>query len=361
MRIALDGTPLLGPTTGVGTYVRGLVAGLIELGHAPTLVPFTLRGGARPGDLPAGVRWRRLPVSARGLQAAWARVDLPPVELFAGRVDVFHATNFVAPPAIRAGTVVTVHDLTFDRFPQWVTPAVLRYRTLVPRALRSGRVVVVTPSRAVADEVLDRYALAPDRVVATPLGVDPSWSVVPPADDAWLAARELPEDFVVFTGAREPRKNLTTLLAAHRLARRSGDVPDLVLAGPPGWGRAMGPPQDGVHVTGWLQRGELQSLVGRARAAAMPSFYEGFGLPVLEAMAAGTRVLASDIAAHRESSGGFARLIPAEDTDAWADALLASWAEPEPAVTTAAREWAVRHSWTSCAERTVSAYERSLA
>jgi glycosyltransferase involved in cell wall biosynthesis len=355
MRIALDGTPLLGATTGVGTYVRGLLDGLTGLGLTPVAVPFTLRGGGRPAGLADAVAWRHVPAPARLLQGAWGRVRLPPVELFAGRVDVFHATNFVAPPAVRAASVVTVHDLTFLRHPEWVTPAVARYRRLVPRSLRSGRAVVVTPSRAVADEVREAFGLTDDRVVATPLAVDPVWGRASPAEPAWLAGRGLPAEYVVFTGAREPRKNLATLLEAHRRARATGSVPDLVLVGPSGWGDGPGTGDAGVHVTGWLDRHELLSVVAGARASVLPSHYEGFGLPVLEAMAAGTPVLASDIPAHREVAGGFARLVAPADTDGWAEALLALAHEPA-APDPAARRWALSHTWTECARRTLDAY-----
>lgn len=360
MRVAVDGTPLLGQSTGVGTYVRGLVGGLAALpGVDVRGVPFTARGGARPTDLPGAVGWRHLPVPARLLQAAWGASPVPPVELFAGCVQVFHATNFVAPPSWRAGSVVTIHDLTFLHHPEWVTPAVLRYRELVPRALRRSGTVVVTPSLAVAGEVADAYGVPAERVVATPLGVDPGWSDARPVDDDWLAGHGLPRDFVLFTGAREPRKNLGTLLAAHRRARSAGPVPDLVLVGPTGWGEESGP-VEGVHVVGWLPRQELRGLVARARASVLPSHYEGFGLPVLEAMAAGTAVLASDVAAHREVAGGHARLVPPTDVDGWAEALT-TVAPLDPERRAAAAAWATGHTWSACARATLTAYERALA
>lgn len=361
MEIALDATPLLGRRTGVGTYVSGLVGGLARLGFQVRLVPFTLRGGAPPADLPDIVRWRHVPVPARLLHWAWSRLPVPPVELLAGRVDVFHATNFVAPPGLRAASVVTVHDLTFLRHPQWVTPAVLRYRELVPRALRAGRSVVVTPSRAVAADVAGEYGLEPDRVIATPLGVDPAWLTAAPAAGQWLAARGLPDDYVLFIGTREPRKNLATLLEAHRQARRAGTVPDLVLAGPAGWDELADMRHPGAHLTGWLGQDELRGLVARARAVVSPSHYEGFGLPVLEALAAGTAVLASDIPAHREVGGGHARLLPATDASAWAAALASLDATRDEREVAAARAWAAQHTWLACARATVTAYERATA
>ena len=222
MKVALDATPLLGPRTGVGRYVAGLAEALAGLaGPEPesvALVPFSWRGtGDLPAAAPAGPRirhgHRRAP--ARLLQAAWGRLPWPPVEWLSGPVDVFHATNFVAPPTRRAATVLTIHDLTYLRFPEMVTSASARYRHLVPRALARGA-VVCTPTTAVATEVADEYGLPPDRLVVTPLGVDPSWRQATPPDPSWLAAHGLPDRYLLFVGNREPRKNLPTLLTAYR-------------------------------------------------------------------------------------------------------------------------------------------------
>src|SRR5215218_8132058 len=278
MKVGLDATPLLGPQTGVGRYVAALAGALAALpGPEPeevALVPFSWRGtadlprvvatleGARAGRLRCGRR--RVP--ARLLQTAWTRLPVPPVEWLAGPVDVFHATNYVAPPARRAASVVTVHDLSYLRYPEMVTAASARYLELVPRVLRRGS-VVCTPTAAVAAEVADTYRLAPERLVVTPLGVGPAWRRTVAPDPAWLAAHELPERYLLFVGTREPRKNLPTLLAAYRalLAGRvppaggpgaaGTGVPPLVLAGPPGWGEALdlaGLPPGAVRTPGDL-------------------------------------------------------------------------------------------------------------
>lgn len=362
MRVALDATPLLGPRTGVGQYVAHLTAAIAALAEGPDLVlaPFTLRARRPPEDLPPGVVWRHRPMPARGLQWLWQRVDLPPVELLTGAVDVFHATNFVAPPTRRARTVITVHDLSFETFPDTVTPEVARYRELVPRGVRRAA-VVLTPSHSVAAEVRERYGVDPDRVVATPLGVDPSWTAATPLSPAELAALQLPERYVLFLGARQPRKDLRTLLAAHRAALAADpDTPPLLLVGPPGWGDALDVDSPGVLVRGHQPRELLQRLVAAATAVVMPSLYEGFGLPVLEAMAAGTPVIASDIAAHREVGGDVPGYFPPRDADALAALLLAAARTPaDAAVRDRGRSRAAAATWARCAAATVQAYRRA--
>jgi glycosyltransferase involved in cell wall biosynthesis len=368
-RVGLDATPLLGPRTGVGRYVAGLagaLAGRAELEEL-VLVPFTWRGtGALPALGPAGprVRYGRRRVPARLLQAAWARLPLPPVEWLAGRVDLFHATNFAAPPARRAAVVVTVHDLSYLRYPEMVTAASARYASLVPRALGRGA-TVCAPSAAVAAEVAGTYRLPPERLVVTPLGVDPAWSLAAPPDQAWLAARGLPARFLLFVGSREPRKNLATLLAAYRrLLAATPELPPLVLAGPPGWGEAAdlsGLPAGAVRTPGYLPEAELARVVAGASLVAVPSWYEGFGLPALEALACGTPVVASDLPALREVLGPDAELVPPGDADALADALARVLKDPGGERERAARRArAAAFTWDACAEATLTAYRRAL-
>jgi glycosyltransferase involved in cell wall biosynthesis len=381
MRVGVDATPLLGPRTGVGRYVAGLVEAMAELpGGEPEelgLIPFTWRGTAElPRVAPAGPRLRcgRRRVPARLLQAAWAAVAFPPVEWLAGPVDVFHATNFVAPPARRAATVVTIHDLTYLRHPEMVTVASARYRDLVPRALGRGA-TVCTPTAAVGAEVADAYRLPPERLVVTPLGVGPAWCAATPPDPAWLAANGLPARYLLFVGNREPRKNLPTLLAAYRelLGGRVPEagrgawgsaVPLLVLVGPPGWGEALdlaGLPAEAVRTPGYLPEDQLARVVAGAAALVFPSWYEGFGLPALEALACGTPVVASDLPALREVLGGQAELTPPGDAAALADALARVLEDPggEPA-RTARRAHAAGFTWAACAQATLTAYRRAL-
>ena len=142
---------------------------------------------------------------------------MPPVEMFSGAVDVFHATNFVLPPTRHAAGVVTIHDLGFVLHAETVDRTSLAYQRLVPRALDRAR-VIVTPSQAAADDLVEVYKTDRDRIVVTPLGVDPAWAATTPPSPQWLEAHGIPPRYLLFVGTLEPRKNVPVLIAAHSIA-----------------------------------------------------------------------------------------------------------------------------------------------
>lgn len=367
MRVGVDATPLLGQRSGVGRYLGGLLSGLqaIDADVEPVLTLFSVRGQV-PAPAPLGTvpAPRRAP--ARLLNKMWARVPFPPVELLTGRVDVFHATNFVLPPLARAGGVVTVHDLTYLRFPETVDDQVRAYRHLVPDALRRAA-RVVTVSRTIADELIAEYSLAPEAVIVAPNGVGPEWGQAEPLGEGRRRALGLPDRYVLFVGNREPRKNLGTLIQAHAAARLADpDVPRLVVVGPAGWGDAWGghqPDPEHTVLLGFLDDADLRGTVAGAAAVCVPSLYEGFGLPVLEAMAAGVRVLASDIPTHREVSGGHATLVPVQDVNAWSEVLVGLRHAEDGGGSAAAtrRAHTGAFTWERCARAHVEAYRAAAA
>lgn len=369
MRVCVDATPLLGHRTGVGRYVESLVRELPAAGGVDlelTATAFTWRGLDDLGAaLPPGVvpRGRRAP--ARVLQQLWSHVDWPPAELVSGNADVFHGTNFVLPPVRSAEGVVTIHDLSFLRAPHTVDAASLRYRQLVPRSVDRAR-VICTPSHSVAEEVTTEYRISPDRIVVTPLGVDPLWLRVDKPSIEWLAAHGMPETYLLFVGTLEPRKDLPTLLRAYRrLGSDLGtEVPPLVLVGPQGWGPALetaGIERGSVITPGYLDDDELRPIIAGASALVLPSLYEGFGLPPLEAMACGTPVIVSHLPVFAEVLGDHARLFPVGDADALAAAIIQTLADAGPTSSEARRAHAATWTWRACAEATLTAYLRAMA
>lgn len=356
LRIALDGTPLLGVRTGIGRYVEHLVTELAGLsGVHVRVAAFSVRGRAVLRTLPPAVRAVHRPVPARLLQRAWLRADRPAAEWFTGRADVVHGTNFVLPPPRRAAGVVTVHDLAFLHHPQLVDDASLRYRELVPRAVRRAA-VVLAPSRAVAGELAEAYGVTEDRLRVTPLGVDPSWYADAPARPAGM-----PGEYILAVGTHEPRKGLSVLLAAYRalLADVPG-VPPLVLAGAAGWGPQLDTSglRERVILPGYVDATTLRGLVAGAAVLAFPSRYEGFGLPPLEALAAGTPVVASDLPVLREVLGDHARFAAPGDAGALAAALRDTLERPPSAECRAAgRDHAATFTWRRCAGLTADVYE----
>lgn len=361
MRVALDATPLLGEPTGVGRHVAGLVYGLRHLPAPPdlTLAAVSWRRPGAGSVVGPPVGGRRVP--ARALHLAWRHLAWPPVEWLSGPADVFHATNFVLPPTRRAAGVVTVHDLTFDRYPDLVTPAVARYRTLVPRSLARAAAVCV-PSRAVADELRDRYRVGSTPVVVTPNGVDAAWFRERGVTAGARRRFRLPERYVVAVGSLEPRKGFDVLLRAHAAWQAAdSDAPALVLVGPPGWGDPLGVPlaaaaAAGVHLTGWLHHSDLVTVVAGASALAFPSRYEGFGMPPLEAMATGVPVVVSDLPVLHEVCGPHARFVAVGDVDGLVEALAAASADTDLAAEQARRDHAATFSWERTARAATEAY-----
>ncbi|MGH3692686.1 MAG: glycosyltransferase family 4 protein [Pseudonocardiaceae bacterium] len=353
-RVLLDGGPLLGQRSGIGRYTGALLRELAERSDLDVMVTaFTARGQrALRAAVPAGVRVRGGPVPARALHALWRRVSWPPTELLTADTDILHATNFVLPPSTRASGVVTVHDLAFLDHPEYLSPQQRMLPELVKRSVARAA-VVCTPSAAVARQVLRRLDIAAERVVVTPLGVDQAWLDAAAPTAALRARLELPSRYLLFVGAAQPRKGLDVLLAAHAA---QPDLAPLMLAGPAGWGPTL-TTSSRVHALGYLSEADIRCVVAGATAVVLPSREEGFGLPVLEAMATGVPVVCSDLEALREISGGLADLVPPEDAAALATALAAAdSADGDPNGATARRAHAARYTWPACAEATVRAY-----
>ncbi|MBV8296309.1 MAG: glycosyltransferase family 4 protein, partial [Acidimicrobiia bacterium] len=270
----------------------------------PVAYAVTWRGRGEIGQmLPRGVVPARSPMAARPLRWAWTRWNRPPIEWWTDEVDVVHGTNFVVPPSREAGEVVTVHDLTPMRFPELAHEATLAYEPLIRRALERGA-LVHTPSRFVAAEVVDRFSVDADRVVAVAEGIPPLPDVT--ADEQVTAGAP----YALTIGTVEPRKDHPLLVRAFdAVAAQEPDL-RLVIAGPDGWGSdalaeavAAATHRDRIVRLGYVDDEARAGLLRGARVFVFPSVYEGFGLPPLEAMRAGVPVVATAAGALPEVLG----------------------------------------------------------
>lgn len=385
LRLAFDATPCLGNLTGVGAFANEVLhraAAREDL--AVSAFAISWRGRAQlAAACPPGVQVVRRPMAARPLRLAWSRTDQPPLEWWTGPIDVVHGPNFVVPPTRHAARLVTVHDLTPVRFPELCTRDTLAYPTLVARAIRAGA-WVHTPSQFVADEVLAHFDIDPGRVVAIPNGVAPALPATATGLTTTQAPRDLtvgrvltsPDPYVLALGTIEPRKDLPALVEA--FGHLADERPDLrlVVAGPDGWGLdaftaalARSHHRDRITRVGWVGAEDRAALLHGAAALAYPSRYEGFGLPPLEAMAAGVPVVATDAGALPEVLGDDAVLVSAQaladdrvaGIRALADALTVLLDEPDDLRATriaAGRARAERYRWDVTADALAGLYHR---
>jgi glycosyltransferase involved in cell wall biosynthesis len=351
LSVGFDASPLLDPPTGVGRYARELASSLEARGVRVKRYAVALRGR----DQPSVTRWR---VPARLAQGTWRRLGRPRLDRLVGPVDVVHGTNFVLPALASAPGLVTIHDLSYLRDDAW--PGAGRLRRLVPWSLARAAGVIV-PTTVVADEVAGRYGIDPAAVTVSGEGVSPAFFGATPLADGALADLGIVAPFVVAVGTIAPRKNLQSLLAAWERVRSRLRGWSLVLAGPAGWGPAL-PPAEGVVLPGWVGDETLPGLLAAAQAFCYPSVYEGFGLPPLEAMAAGTPVLAGRYSAATEVLNNAALLVDATNVEALADGIVtvASDDAARRRLVTAGRARAAMFTWERAARATERAYRRTL-
>lgn len=294
---------------------------------------------------------RRLPVGHRGLNELWLR-GWPPI-VRGARV---HATTPLAPRR-RDGLVVTVHDAVAWTHPETLTPRGVRWhRAMIERAVRLADAIVV-PSTAVADDLVGVLPGAAVRVHVIGHGVTP---LDPPGDAEQRRFRHgLPDSYVLSVATLEPRKGLDVLIEA--MAGRAAGGAHLVVVGQPGWGgvnvaafaASAGLAADRLHVLGRIPDADLAAVLAGASVLAVPSRAEGFGLPALEAMAAGVPVVSSDAPALVELLDGAGIVVPRGDPIALGAALRQVVDDPSTAaaLATAGRRRATGFSWSAAADR----------
>ncbi len=374
MRIGLDGKILTLRAGGTGRYAISLTRAMLAEAAArrPDLEFVVLTGPQTSREVMEEFRGRCEEHFLSAKSSVIRSLTLVPAALRRLRVDVFHGMDHVGIPLVgRSGKyVVTVHDVIPLILPETFTP---RHRLVVRLALarvRRKADLVVVPSHAVKRDVVRRVGLPEDRVVVTHEGCEPRFRPVR-SEGALrdVAARYgLPPRYVLAVGTLEPRKNLTTLLEAFARLRRDGAVDAdlrLVLAGARGWldepifatVRSLGL-EDAVRFTGFVDDDDLPAVYSGAALFVFPSLHEGFGLPLLEAMACGVPVVTSNVSSMPEVAGDAATLVDPRDGEGLAAAIARSLRDA--ALRGRLREAGIararQFSWEATARRTLDAY-----
>lgn len=347
MILGVDYTAGAWQGAGIGRYSRELIRAAVHQAPERRFVLFYAARGLPP-DSPRlqdlrqlcrqhpNVRAIPIPLSPRVLTVLWQRARLPlPVEWFCGPLDVVFGPDFVLPPS-RARSLVTIHDLTFRVGPQWFEPALSRYlNQVVPRNARRAD-HILADSAATRADIGRLLGIPAERVTVVYPGVSRDFRPLPAGENELLRQRlSLPQNFILTVGTLEPRKNLSRLLKAFALvlaqASSSPAIPDdleLLIVGRRGWlyedifatlHRLR--LQSRVRILEQLETG-LPQIYNLARVFAYPSLYEGFGLPVLEAMACGTAVVTAQVASLPEISGQAATLVDPYDPAAIAAGII---------------------------------------
>jgi alpha-1,3-rhamnosyl/mannosyltransferase len=357
MRIAFDVSPLSHPLLGIGNYIRGSLGGLVEVAGAEhevvAFAPTSVQGPERIREALSGIdvelRTWRVPFS-HALRTAWSAAGRPAAERLLGPIDVLHFSDWMFPPQRAGVRATTIHDLVPLHHPEWTTA---RTRSMHARKYRNAAQtcdVVFVNSEYTGRDVVETLEVEPERVrVARPAVKDVFRPDGPAAD--------LGGPYVLTVATLEPRKNLQTLVEAHRLL--PGDLL-LAVVGGEGWGEQpfLGDPR--IRRLGFVPDDELARLYRGAAVAVYPSRFEGFGIPVLEAMASGCPVVSSSHPSLDEASGQAAERADPEDPTAIAAAIERALADRERLVA-AGLEHAQGFTWRAVGEIFLRGYEEARA
>ena len=368
MDFGLDVRPTLSRPTGVGTYVLALAERLPYLSPDDRFHFFSasLKERYPPRAWAPNVRLvdRRLPV--RALNAAWNRAAWPPLDrLVAASLDLVHSPTPLLIPCRKGKRIVTVHDLFFLKHPDMVEGEVRRdYVALVQDHVRRADGVLCV-SEYTAAETRRLLDVPEEKIAVTPHGVDPAYRESP-SDvevDETLRRLRLPRGGILYVGSSEKRKNLVTLVMAYMTLARRRRLPPLVLAGP-GSDWAQGGSRVGPQIvaTGYLEKADIRALMAASSMLVLPSLEEGFGLPVVDAMAAGLPVVCSAGSALAEVAGDAASLVEPHDVNGLARAAERLLDDRALAADMRRRglERSRRFDWGDTAARTLAFYRKVL-
>jgi len=374
MPIYVDVSSAVHSKAGIGRYAASLAKALVERQPERFSLFYNRVSNSRPPEGLESVPRRTIRAGYKPWRmAVWAgQVARLGFDRLVPGADLFHATEHLLPCLRGAPSVLTVHDMIFKLFPEHQKRKRLNYWYLnatMPLYCRRAD-AVITVSESSKSDIVAHYGLDPDKITVIYEAASPEFKPVEQDTvEAVLRKYGLPERYIIFVGTIEPRKNLTRLVEALQLLRDRGQVVPLVAVGAKGWlydglfrrveeleaGRA-------VVFPGYVPSADLPTVYAAATLAVMPSVYEGFGLPVLEAMACGTPVVSSNSSSLPELGGEAALYFDPYEVEAMAESILQVWTEPalQHKMRQQGLAQAARFSWARAARETQALYDRVI-
>ncbi|MDP6522633.1 MAG: glycosyltransferase family 1 protein [Kiritimatiellia bacterium] len=368
MRICIDVQSAITQRAGVGRYTMQLVQNLAPLATEDELALFyfDFKRKGRPLDVPGcehrAVRW----CPGRLVQWSWKVLHWPPAGIFTGKADLYHFPNFIIPPMGHGAKVVTVHDMSFLRYPHFAEDKNQRYLSAKIRDTVGRADAIITDSRFSSDEIRDFFAVDNDRLFPVHLGVDAMFAsgMDEAVKEDAMRTLGLERPYILTVGTIEPRKNIPFLVDVfERLESFDGD---LVVAGMPGWKYETimerfqaSPKRDRIRYLDYVDDTMLPALYSGASLFAFTSHYEGFGFPPLEAMACGVPVVSATGGSLAEVLDGGAMLVEGYDLDDWVDRVSTMLTDTgmRASFTAKGRKLVAGYSWSETARQTWNVYE----
>jgi glycosyltransferase involved in cell wall biosynthesis len=376
--IAIDYTPAIRQQAGIGRIVRGQVQALIEEDAGYDLRLFVTGSASQADRESAPFPLHSTPyISERNLVRIWHRLDLPlpRVEWIVGsKIDLLHATDFVLPPSQARHKVLTVHDLAFIHYPEASMPGLHRYlNTVVPRSVRRAE-HILADSHHTARDLHEIWQVRPEQISVVQGAVEHSF--FQPVKDPEKQRRVRKkynigdQPFILGLSKLQPRKNFARLIRAFHIARQEAGIPHrLVIGGSKGWlfddifdtVQELGLLEE-VRFSGFVDDADLPTLYSAADFFAYPSLYEGFGLPILEALSCDTPVLTGDNSCLPEAGGPGALYVDVESVEAIAEGLirLATDADLRARLCRLGHAHAAAFTWKRSAQQLLAAYHKVL-
>jgi glycosyltransferase involved in cell wall biosynthesis len=372
MPIYVDVSAAVHRRAGLGRYAASLVAALAPRMGADLALFYNAEEGIEPLAGLAGLPARTVALGYKPWRmAVWAgHVGRTPFNRLLPDATLFHATEHLLLPLRGAPTVLTVHDLIFERLPGHHKPLNRRFLQMTMPLFCRRATHIIAVSEHTKRDLLALYDVSPEKITVIPEAADERFRPQPAeAVEAVRARYGLPDRYLLYVGTIEPRKNLGRLLAAWEPLYIAGAAPPLVIVGKRGWlyedffaALEQSPAKAGVLFPGWVADDDLPAVYAGATVFAFPSVYEGFGLPVLEAMACAAPVVCSDAASLPEAAGDAAVMFDPEDVEAIRAVLqrVLGDAGLRDDLRVRGLQQAARFSWERAADETLALYRRLM-